>query len=106
MTEASGEVYPRIEVKTANQVMDILAQYHVATLPVISCPALVAVATLPEEMAAIRNEGLADLATRMPQLEVAHMDGAGHELLIDNPQAVSDFVWAFLSRWGSKSGQD
>ena len=98
MIEANGEVYPRIEVKTANQVMDTLAQYHGDSLPIIPCRVLVAVATLPEAMAEVREASVAHLRTRIPQVEVVRIDQAGHDLLIDNPEAVSAALWTFLSR--------
>lgn len=97
MVERGGEVRPRMLVATANQVMAHLAEYRVRALPLISLPTLVAVATLPAEMAAGRAEAVSAFRECVPNLEAVDVPKAGHDLLIDNPTAVSKAVWAFLS---------
>lgn len=97
MVELDGEVRPRILAATANQVMTNLAEYRVEALRLISSPTFVAVATLPPEMASGRAEAVSAFRERVPDLEVVHVPKAGHDLLIDNPVAISEAVWAFLS---------
>lgn len=97
MVEVDGELRPRILAVTATKAMSNLAEYRVQDLPVISCSALVGVATLPPDMAAPRAEAIAAFRERVPNLDVVHVPQAGHDLLIDNPAAISEAVWAFLS---------
>lgn len=97
MVERDGAIRPRIGVRTANQVTSRLADYRVNTLPVIRCPVLLAVATLPSDLAAIREDAISALRRRVPALDVVYVPKAGHDLLIDNPEAVSTAVWAFLA---------
>ncbi|MDA8205669.1 MAG: alpha/beta fold hydrolase [Thermaerobacter sp.] len=97
MVEVAGEIRPRILAATANQVTANLADYRVAALPLLSLPTLVVVATLPPEMAAGRAEGVSAFRERVPDLEVVNVPKAGHDLLIDNPTAISEAAWAFLS---------
>lgn len=98
MAECAGEVRPRILSVTANQVMANLADYRIDALPQISCPALVAVATLPPESAAGRAEAVSAFSEHVPNLEVVYVPMAGHDLMMDNPEAISESVWVFLSR--------
>jgi pimeloyl-ACP methyl ester carboxylesterase len=97
MVELDGEVRPRILAGTANQAMANLAGYRVGALPLISFPTLVAVATLPPEMADRRAEAVSAFRECVPNLEVVNVPKAGHDLLIDNPMAISEAVWTFLS---------
>ncbi len=101
MIEYGGAVVPRIRVDTANQVMSALAPYRVQDITLVSCPALLVMATLPTEMAPQRREGAAKLRDKIPGLEVVEVPDAGHDLLLDNPTAVSQCVWEFLSRINS-----
>lgn len=96
MVELNGEVLPRIRATTANQVMSNLGEYRVDDLPVISCPVLVGVATLPPDMADFREAAVSSFRERVPNMEVVKVRQAGHDLLIDNPAATSEAVWAFL----------
>lgn len=97
MVESQGVVQPRLTVKTANQVMQVLARYSVDRLPLMAVPALAAVATCPQDIHEHRIQGVAALRRRVPSLETVYISGAGHDLLIDNPSAVSHAVWSFLS---------
>lgn len=98
MVECHGEIVPRISVHTANAVMSALAGYRVQQIAQIGCPTLLAMATLPNEMAAQRREGAQRLRDKVPGLEVVEVPDAGHDLLLDNPSAVSQRLWEFLSR--------
>ena len=97
MVECAGEVRPRIAAVTATMVMTNLADYRIDSLPLISSPTLVAVATLPPEMVAGREEAVSAFRERVPNLAVVYVPKAGHDLLIDNPAATAEAMWAFLS---------
>lgn len=96
MVEVQQEIRPRIDLRTANQVMAFLMSYRVKDLPLIACPTLVGVAPLPESLAIARQEALRVFSERVPALEVLHVPKAGHDLLVDNPKAISTAVWTFL----------
>ena len=97
MVEVRQEIRPRIDVRTANQVTALLMSYRVQDLFPIGCPTLVGVASLPLDRAFARQKALTLFSERVPALEVINVPKAGHDLLIDNPEAISTAVWAFLA---------
>ena len=97
MVESDGKIRPRISAATADRMMTLLAAYHVRDLPVIPCPVLLAVATPPSSQSDVRERAVANFSGRVPNLHPVWVPNAGHDLFIDNPDAVSDAVWEFLS---------
>lgn len=97
MAEVSRKVVPRISAATATQVMARLAPYRVSELAPVLCPALVAVATEPADLCPRREDALAHFRRIVGGAEAVRIPQAGHDLLLDNPQAVAGAVWAFLS---------
>lgn len=75
-----------------------------ATLARISCPALLLTAD-PGLGAVLSAEGADALRAVVPQLEVVHIPGAGHNIRRDRPEAFLEAVRAFLaSHYGPGSG--
>jgi len=74
-----------------------------ATLRRIACPALVITAD-PTRGAALREDGLAALQAQVPQLETAHIPGAGHNIRREQFARYMEVVRAFLARWAGTAG--
>ena len=96
MREQDGKILPRISVEIADQMAAALVAYRVDSLPPLTLPMLLAVATLPEELAEQREQGIRSLRSRAPNLQVTPIEHASHDLLVDNPAEVTRAVWAFL----------
>ncbi len=96
MREQDRQILPRISVETADQMAAALVAYRVDDLPPLSHPTLLAVATLPEELAEQRAQGICTLRSRAPNLEVTPIEHASHDLMVDNPAEVTRAVWEFL----------
>lgn len=50
------------------------------------------------ERAPFRAAEVSSFGAPVPALDVVRVPKAGHDLLIDNPFAISEAVWAFLLR--------
>jgi pimeloyl-ACP methyl ester carboxylesterase len=66
-----------------------------ATLARITCPALLITAD-PAQGAIITDESAASLQSLVPQLRVAHIPGAGHNIRRDQFERYTDIVRGFL----------
>jgi pimeloyl-ACP methyl ester carboxylesterase len=67
-----------------------------AILPRITCPALLITAD-PERGAMVTEEGAAELRALVPQLRVAHIPNAGHNIRRDQFDRYMEVVHGFLS---------
>jgi pimeloyl-ACP methyl ester carboxylesterase len=91
-----GALRLAVSVEAVKALAGTLANYRVGNLPTLACPALLATATQPGEMAAMRHRAKDQLKARIRRLEWVEISGAGHDLMIDRPAAVAEAVWAFL----------
>ena len=69
-------------------------------LPQITCPALLITAD-PEQGAGVTVERATELQGLIPQLRVAHVPGAGHNIRRDQFDSFVEVVRPFLARWAA-----
>ena len=72
-------------------------------MPRITCPALLITADL-ERGAMVRPERIAELQQQVPQFQVAHIAGAGHNVRREQFDAYMHVVRAFLADWAATYG--
>ena len=71
-----------------------------ATLRRITCPALLITAD-PAQGAIVTEESAAALQALVPQLRIAHIPGAGHNIRRDQFDRYMEVVRAFLTQWAA-----
>jgi N-formylmaleamate deformylase len=69
-------------------------------LPRISCPALLITADL-DRGAIVRPEHAAKIQRQMPQLQIAHIPGAGHNIRREQFERFIAVVRSFLATWAA-----
>jgi pimeloyl-ACP methyl ester carboxylesterase len=67
-------------------------------LPGITCPALLITAD-PAQGAVLTQDGATTLQALVPQLRIAHVERAGHNIRRDQFRRYMEVVCAFLAEW-------
>jgi pimeloyl-ACP methyl ester carboxylesterase len=101
-SEAELEPWADSKLLVSLNVLDVFRESPSANvdwpslLPRVSCPALLLTADAALG-AALSEEGAAALRAHVPQLQVAHIAGAGHNIRRDQPARFLEVVRAFLA---------
>lgn len=98
MIESGGVIRPIVTVPTANQVSTLLSTYHVDELPLDSRPILLLLAGEPLDARMSREEAANRFRARHPHTHAAFIPKSGHDVLLDNPEAVLEHLGRFLRR--------
>ncbi len=69
-------------------------------LPRITCPALLITADL-DRGAMVSPERAAEMHRQLPQLQIAHIPGAGHNIRCEQFDRFLEVVRSFLARWAA-----
>ncbi|MDQ3905598.1 MAG: alpha/beta hydrolase [Actinomycetota bacterium] len=94
-----AEAKLRLSLNVLNRSDAAPIDWHVV-LPRITCPALLITAD-PEHGAGVTVERAAEMQTVVPQLRVAHVPGAGHNIRRDQFDRFLEVVRSFLAPWGA-----
>ncbi len=98
MVESGGVIQPIVTVPTANQVSSLLSTYHVDELPADSRPMSLLLAGEPLDARMSREEAVNRFRARHPHTDAAFIPKSGHDVLLDNPDAVLENLVGFLRR--------
>jgi len=71
-------------------------------LPRVTCPVLLITAD-PAQGAIVTDDGAAALKKLVPQLQIAHLDDAGHNIRRDQLDRYMEAVRAFLAEWSTSA---
>jgi len=96
--------YSQEQIRTANPQRGDMEMLNGITwaelLPRITCPALLITADL-DRGAIVRPEMAAAMQQQMPQLQVAHIPGAGHSIRREQFDRYIAVVRSFLDTWAA-----
>lgn len=96
MIAIDGVIRPIVRASTANQVSALLSTYHVDALPHDSRPILLLVAGEPFDARQSREAAVTRFRTRHPHTEAAFIPKSGHDVVLDNPKAVLEYLRQFF----------